>query len=142
MHALDGVCFEKPFRFSRSAMRRFAQAPMARVVIAEEDAALVGFAILDIEDTDTGRVGYVVTLDVDPACRRRGVAGALMREVERQAVAEGCPGMLLHVFIGNAAAMQFYEAEGYVRSHRVEGFYGAGMDAWVCRKLLVVDEDR
>ena len=48
MHALDVVCFERPFRFTRGAMRRFAEAKKARVVVAEEGDALVGFVILHV----------------------------------------------------------------------------------------------
>ncbi len=136
MHALDVVCFEKPFRFSRGAMHRFAEAANARVTIAEEEDELVGFVILQLEEVEGGRVGYIVTLDVSPKRRRHGIAGRLMREAERQAQQEGCSALVLHVFTGNEAAIRFYASLGFVRSHREEEFYGPKMDAWVFHKLL------
>jgi ribosomal-protein-alanine N-acetyltransferase len=136
MYALDVVCFEKPFRFTRGAMRRFAEAKKARVVIAEEGDAVAGFVIVHVEEGEDGRTGYVVTLDVDPVFRRRGIAVLLMAEAERRARAEGCVAMVLHVFTGNEAAVAFYARAGYARSHRDEGFYGRGRDAWVYYKLL------
>ncbi|MGD0647504.1 MAG: GNAT family N-acetyltransferase [Acidobacteriaceae bacterium] len=136
MHALDVVCFDKPFRFSRSAMRRFAEAKKARVVIAEDSDALVGFVILDIEDDKEGRFGYIVTLDVSPGHRHRGLAGQLMQEAEREAVREACAAVVLHVFTGNQPAMRFYVGRGFVRSHRENDFYGRGIDAWVFHKPL------
>ena len=136
MHALDVECFDKPFRFSRGAMRRFAEAKKARVVIAEDNDALVGFVILDIEDTQDGPVGYIVTLDVSPGHRRRGLGGQLMEQVEREAFREGCVAVLLHVFIGNEPATRFYVARGFVQSHRENDFYGRGLDAWVLHKPL------
>jgi len=136
MHALDVECFDKHFRFSRSAMRRFAEAKKARVVIADDSDALVGFVILDIEDTDEGRFGYIVTLDVSPSHRRRGVAGQLMQDAEREASREGCAAVVLHVFAGNEPAIRFYVGLGFVQSHREIGFYGRGMDAWVFHKAL------
>ena len=117
-------------------MRRFAEAKSTRVVIAEEEGSLVGFVILNVEHDHHETVGYVVTLDVAPEQRRRGVAGSLMREVERKAADEGCAAMVLHVFAGNDTATKFYAAMGYVRSQRVEGFYGPGLDAWLCHKPL------
>ncbi|MBW4037612.1 MAG: GNAT family N-acetyltransferase [Acidobacteria bacterium] len=90
MYALDVACFERPFRFSRGTMRRFAEAKNARVIVAEERGALVGFVIVDVEASGEGRVGYVVTLDVDPGCRRRGIARGLMMEAETRARREGC----------------------------------------------------
>jgi ribosomal-protein-alanine N-acetyltransferase len=136
MYALDVVCFEKPFRFTRSAMRRFAEAKKARVVIAEEIGVLVGFVILHVDEGEDGRTGYVVTLDVEPALRRRGIAGMLMNEVARQARVNGCGAIVLQVFTGNQAAVKFYDRAGFVRSHRESGFYGRGLDGWVYFKLL------
>jgi ribosomal-protein-alanine N-acetyltransferase len=136
MHALDVVCFEKPFRFTRSAMRRFAEAKKARVVIAEERDALVGFVILHIEDAEKWRVGYIITLDVVPELRRRGIAEALMGEAEQRAHMDGCGALVLHVFTGNEVAIRFYVDMGFVRSRRAEGFYGPGIDAWIYHKLL------
>jgi ribosomal-protein-alanine N-acetyltransferase len=81
-----------------------------------------------------GQVGYVVTLDVAAAWRRRGLARRMMEEVEAKARAAGGAGMALHVFAGNAGAMRFYEGIGYGRAGRVEGFYGRGLDALVYRR--------
>ena len=117
-------------------MHRFAEAANARVTIAEEDDELVGFVILQLEEVEGGRVGYIVTLDVSPKRRRRGIAGRLMRVAERQAQQEGCSALVLHVFTGNEAAIRFYASLGFVRSHRDGEFYGPKMDAWVFHKLL------
>ncbi len=141
MHALDVVCFEPPFRFSRGAMRRFAEAKRARVVLAEQEGILAGFVILHLEPSVQGPVGYVVTLDVAPEFRRRGVATQLMREAERLAQEEGCLAMALHVFTENRAAIRFYTQDGFRRAHREDGFYGASQDAWVFYKPLRVSRD-
>jgi len=141
MHALDVECFDKPFRFSHSAMRHFAEAKKARVVIADDNGELVGFVILDIGDTDEGQFGYIVTLDVSPGHRRRGLAGLLMQEAEREASREGCAAVVLHVSTGNEPAIRFYEGRGFVRSYREADFYGRAIDAWVFHKpLLPADE--
>ena len=136
MHALDVVCFEKPFRFSRSAMRRFAESKKARGVIAEEDHALLGFVILHVEASDTGRIGYIVTLDVAVDHRRKGLAGQLMQAAEQEAIREGCVAMVLHVFTGNEPAIRFYASHNFVRAHCEPDFYGSKMDAWVFHKPL------
>ena len=137
MYALDVVCFEAPFRFTRGAMRRFAAGKRARVIVAEERDVLVGFVIMNVEESKHGSVGYVVTLDVDPAFRGRGIARSLMEQAEAQARGADCAAMMLHVFTGNDAALKFYARLGFVRAHREEGFYGAGMDAWFCHKVIV-----
>ena len=132
MFRLDELCFEEPFRFSQTAMRRFAESRKARAVIAESNGRLAGFAILHVE----GRVGYVVTLDVDEEFRRRGLAARLMQEMEQYALNADCAVVGLHVFVGNGSAIRFYERVGYKRAGDVPGFYGEGLDAWVYRKKL------
>ena len=130
MYALDLVCFEPVFRFSRRAMRRFAEARGAVTVLAEEEGKLAGFCIVQVEDG----VGYVVTLDVAPAWRRRGAARLLMEDVEARVQAAGGHAMELHVFVGNVGAVRFYEAMGYGRVRLAEGFYGRGLDGLVYGK--------
>jgi ribosomal-protein-alanine N-acetyltransferase len=132
MYALDVTCFDPPFRFSRRAMRGFAESRNALCVVAETvaEAEMVGFCIVELEE----QVGYVVTLDVAPAWRRRGLAGRLMIEAENEVRAAGGVGMALHVFTGNVGAVRFYEAAGYERAGSAAGFYGRGVDALVYRR--------
>ena len=132
--ALDVRCFEPVFRFSRRAMREFAEAPGAVTILAEDGdrGELAGFCIVQLEE----RVGYVVTLDVDDRWRRRGLALRLVVEVERRVREAGGLAMALHVYTGNAGAIRFYEAMGYVRAELAEGFYASGVDAWVYEKRL------
>ena len=59
MYALDVRCFAPEFKFSRSAMKRFAEAKKARVVVAEDNGAVVGFCIVHVERDG---LAYVVTL--------------------------------------------------------------------------------
>lgn len=130
MHALDVVCFERQFQFSRGAMRGFAEAKGAVTVLAEAGGQLVGFCVAEMER----QAGYVVTLDVAPAWRRKGLAKRLMEEAQARVSAAGGVVMTLHVFRGNVGAMQFYEAIGFERVGMVEGFYGRGLHALVYQK--------
>jgi ribosomal-protein-alanine N-acetyltransferase len=132
MFQLDEACFEEPFRFSHTAMRRFAESHKARVVIADSDGVLAGFAILHVE----GHTGYIVTLDVAVEFRRRGVAGQLMQAMEQRALEAECAVVGLHVFVGNQGAILFYERSGYQRVGDVQDFYGDGLHAWVYRKSV------
>lgn len=132
MFRLDEECFEEPFRFTQTAMQRFAESRKARVVIAESDGTLVGFAILHVE----GRVGYVVTLDMAEELRGRGLARRLMQAIEQHAVEAGCVVVGLHVFVGNEAAIRFYERAGFERAGDVPGFYGEGLNAWMYTRKL------
>jgi len=132
MHALDLICFEPVFRFSRGAMRSFAEAPGAVIVLAEAQRALAGFCIAQLQD----RTGYVVTLDVAPEWRRHGLARRLMTDVESKLLAAGAVEMHLHVFTGNTAAICIYESIGYAQAGTAENFYAQSLHAHVYRKQL------
>jgi ribosomal-protein-alanine N-acetyltransferase len=136
MVALDDLCFEPTFRFSRSEMRRYAEAKRARVVIASSGETLAGFCILHIERTPEAPVGYVVTLDVRPEWRRRGLATRLMVASVELVRRDGCRRMMLHVHTGNAPAISFYERLGFEAVGSVDAFYGPGCDALLMRAEL------
>ena len=133
---LDELCFEKPFRFTKRDMRRFAEARNAQVLIAHVGAELAAFSIVHREQVGGEPAGYLLTLDVSPAFRRRRLAELLLRRSEEETRAARCQAMSLHVFTENAAAIALYEKRGYTRLGLVERFYGAGLHAWVFRKPL------
>lgn len=139
MHALDLLCFEPVFQFSRRVMRGFAEAPGAVTVLAEaqrelanSESELAGFCVTQLDE----RTGYVVTLDVAPAWRRSGLARRLMAEVESKLHSIGAVEMELHVFTGNAEAIRFYESIGYTQAATAKDFYARGLHALLYRKTL------
>lgn len=151
LYALDRLCFEPAFRFSRSAMRKFAAAPNALVQLAcerthedfadglgEEDKPerLLGFTIVHLEAGEQGDLGYVVTLDVEPESRGQKIATVLMQTVENQVTISGAQWMSLHVHTANTAAIRLYERLGYSAMAVQEDFYGRGLGALVYRKAL------
>lgn len=146
MYALDVLCFEEPFRFSRAAMRRFALAngALVRLAFASGDGQarpenlelLLGFAIAHLQSSPAGLTGYVATLDVHSAARGQGVATRLMSELQDVAKANGAAMMTLHVFTQNAAAIRLYERLGYRRRAMVADFYSPGLDAFFLELFL------
>jgi len=132
MHALDLICFSPVFRFSRGAMRSFAEAPGAVIVLAEAQCILAGFCIAQLEAS----TGYVITLDVAPEWRRHGLARRLMAELEARLLTAGAAEMKLHVFTGNTAAIAIYESIGYARLATEDNFYAQNLHAHVYRKRL------
>ena len=137
MYALDLICFAPVFQFSRGAMRGFAEAPGAVTVLAEAEnhgaqGELAGFCITQLDE----RTGYVVTLDVAPAWRRRGLAQRLMAEVESKLHSAGAEKMELHVFTGNEGAIRFYESIGYTQAGTANDFYAQSLHALLYRKTL------
>ncbi len=78
-------------------------------LVAEVDGRLAGTVLGGFD----GRRGLVYHLAVAPDLRRRGVARALMAELERRLEARGCRRCYLLVRRGNAEALSFYAALGW-----------------------------
>src|SRR5271154_1013355 len=133
---LDEVCFANEFRFDRKSMSAFAADRDAITLIAEDGGELIGFVIAQVRRVEAGFLAYIVTLDVAPEWRRKGLARELIAEIGERALAEGARRVLLHVFADNDAAIRFYERLGYIRIRIVRRYYGAGLHAIVyCKDL-------
>ena len=70
---------------------------------------LVGTAMCGYD----GHRGWIYTLAVAPAVRRRGIGTALVRRIETELAQRGCPKINLQVLESNAATTGFYEQLGY-----------------------------
>ena len=100
--------------------------------VAVVDDAVVGYAV-------TLRSGDVLDLQriaVSPAHRRQGLARALLEGVREAGRIDGAARMLLEVSADNAAALAFYDREGFVEIDRRPRYYRDGSDALVLLALL------
>lgn len=147
MYRLDRVCFPAAFQFDRKIMREMAESDSAVVVVAEDetvvaakdetDAGIAGFVIVHLEGEPPEQYGYIVTIDVAPAMRRRGIAAKLLADAEMQISDRGAGRIGLHVATNNADAIPFYERQGYQQTGTAKRFYRqAGVDAFVYTKRL------
>lgn len=82
----------------------------------------------------------ILTLAVDPAQRRRGVATALVAAAAHASTEAGAAMLHLEVADTNAAARALYEACGFVPTGRRRGYYdlgdGSSADAITMAKSL------
>jgi ribosomal-protein-alanine N-acetyltransferase len=128
---LDRLCFEPGIAYSRREIRRFLLLPGARSVLAERDGELMGFALGYPDAPDVARV---VTLDVHPVFRRRGLGRRLLRELLDGLAAAGSARALLEVDVRNSGAIEFYRREGFRETRRLPSYYGRGLDAFEMSK--------
>ena len=112
-----------------------AALPTVSYLVAEVDGVVVGHAVASAagDDVELQRIA------VDPAYRRRGVAGELLAAVESRAAADGATRLLLEVREDNTTAAAFYESRGFVEVGRRRGYYRDGAAAVVLGKE--VDRD-
>ena len=92
---------------------------IARKLRVDRELFLVGAEDGDIVATVMGGYeghrGWINYLAVKPCARRRGYGEAMMRAVESDIEALGCPKINLQVRSSNVDVIAFYEAIGYRR---------------------------
>ena len=77
-------------------------------LIAEDDDALAGFAIAQHTSIGKSPGGHIITIDVAPDFRRRGVGRMLMVQIEDRLRTLGAGWLRLEVAENNSAASEFY----------------------------------
>ena len=107
--------------------------PTIHYLVAEVDGAVVGHAVTSL----AGDIAELQRIAVTPAARRTGVASGLLAACVELAVADGeADRMLLEVREGNAGALAFYAARGFVEVDRRPRYYRDGTAAVVLRLPL------
>jgi ribosomal-protein-alanine acetyltransferase len=121
-------------RLSRAQYRRHIAATTAAVFVAENDACIVGSAVVFFRrGSDSARLYSVAVSD---RARGQGIGDILVEAAERAARRRGCRHVFLEVRHGNAGAIRLYERRGYRRIAAIAEFYEDGEDAWRYRKDL------
>lgn len=112
-------------RFTRDG---FGASPRFEVLLAERGGAVVGYALfLFTYSTFLARPTlWLEDLFVEPASRRHGAGGALLRALAARAVREGCGRMEWAALTWNRLAIDYYERLGAGaleewRTFRLEG---------------------
>jgi ribosomal-protein-alanine N-acetyltransferase len=126
LHEIDAICFEPRIAFSRAEMTFYVRQPRAVVRIAECEGKIAGFAMGRVENDGCG---HVITIDVLPQARRRGVGSMLLRNLHEEFNREGAALAILEVDVSNAPARAFYERFGYQQGNTLRNYYGRGRDA-------------
>ena len=127
LHALDQICFEPGIAYSRGEIRRFLALPTARGIVLEDGPRVAAFAI----GYRPGRTrGTVVTIDVHPVFRKRGIGFELLSALIERLTQDGARDIGLEVDVTNRGAIAFYERMGFRRGRTLPGYYGAGRDAY------------
>lgn len=99
----------------------------ANVAVACDGGRMIGFCIARFGMDEA----HILLLAVDPGHRRRGVATALVRWIEKTALVAGIGIVYLEARLNNAGARNFYRALGYREFMRQRGRY-RGIETGVC----------
>jgi ribosomal-protein-alanine N-acetyltransferase len=129
--ALHARCFPEAPWTSKALALLLAQ-PGTTALLAERDGRLLGFVLLRRAADEA----EVLSLGVDPAARRRGLARRLLAAGEAW-LGAGTARLFLEVAAGNAPALALYHRLSFRAVGRREKYYADGGDALVLRREVV-----
>lgn len=149
LHKIDAICFPKGIAYTRAELHYYTTDPRCLTLVATEDTEdeagqIVGFVIAQLKHPQKQASqhqqgclrGHIITIDVIPSFRRRGVGQALLCEAEQWLIHQGCSLVQLEVSTENIPAIAFYKKNGYRPSKRLNGYYVDGTDAYLMQKEL------
>jgi ribosomal-protein-alanine N-acetyltransferase len=126
LHALDQLCFDPDIAYSRREMERYLEMSGRLGAVAEEEGRLAGYSLGARRRNGDA---LILTLDVHPDFRRRGVGRLLLDDLLARFRAAGAVRAVLQVAVENAPARAFYRKAGFRESGQLPDYYDEGRDA-------------
>jgi ribosomal-protein-alanine N-acetyltransferase len=136
---IDQLCFPPGIAYTQMDLTGFVTRRKAITLVAEltgnglPAATIVGFAVAQ----PIRNIGRILTLDILPEARRRGLATILMEKCELRLRAAGCSQVFLETAVTNEAAIELYQKLGYQVVRTLPLYYSThALDAYLMAKEL------
>lgn len=132
MFEIDRLCFPAGIAFSLREFHAVCNSLDSLCRVAERCGNIAGFVLAGI---DRGRHGHVITLDVIPEERRKGIGSRLMNDLHRILKNMEIKISVLEVGKDNIPARRLYERMQYRYAGILPGYYpvNASERKWNCR---------
>ncbi|MHA1186636.1 MAG: GNAT family N-acetyltransferase [Candidatus Heimdallarchaeota archaeon] len=131
IYSIEKVCFDERDAFVEQVFHYFLIRPKMEIfLVATTNEEILGFIIVQPKS----RIHYtIITIDVLPEWRRKGIGKQLMLEVEKEIISTNKRGIEvskeveiqieLVVFEQNTAAKILYEKLGYEKTRIIKNYY-------------------
>ena len=123
LYTIEEQCFNEE-AFSRQQIAYLLTDYNTIALAAKNNADIAGFIIAQIEVEDNTEFGHIVTLNIPPNFRKKGVATKLLQEIQSLLKKRGINECRLEVREDNHAAIKLYQKLGYQTVGKLERYYG------------------
>lgn len=127
---IEEQCFNSGF--ARATFQKELENKIAFYIVAEYEGTAVGYAGL----WNVCQSADIMNVGVDPDFRRRGIAEAMIAELEKFCLDSGIFEINLEVRIGNIPARQLYKKMGFCEIGIRKGYYDGKEDGVFMKKVL------
>lgn len=134
LYQIETECFEEE-AFTKSQIARLLGDYNSISLVARVDGQIVGFVIGVIYVDREALHGHIYTIEVLPACRRRGIGEKLLLEIESVFRQKDVEALSLEVREDNVAAIGLYRKLGYETVGKLKNYYRTAHGVYL-RKTL------
>jgi len=122
LYEIEKECFDKEV-FTKQQIAHLLTDYNSIGLVAKINGKIVGFVIGMLYIERTALAGHILTIDVSPAYRKKGIAQKLLKEIEKIFKEKGAKTCHLEVREDNVAALRLYQKLGYKKVARLKGYY-------------------
>jgi ribosomal-protein-alanine N-acetyltransferase len=122
---LDALCFPEPINYPYGVMKGFLKQEGALLLRERYEEKVVGFCL------GNWRSGQIITIDVHPKCRRKGIGRRLLSETLRILREKGCRRIYSNVALNNVPSLQLHIRHGFKINRIVPNYYADGTAAYL-----------
>jgi ribosomal-protein-alanine acetyltransferase len=135
LYEIETKCFKKE-AFTKHQIAQLLEDYNSVSLVAKLDAEIVGFIIGMIYLERNALVGHILTIDILPSRRRKGIAQRLLEEIEKIFRAKGVKSCRLEVREDNIAAIGLYQKLGYQKVAKLKDYYGNVHGIYLRKNLI------
>jgi ribosomal-protein-alanine acetyltransferase len=122
LYEIEGQCFDQE-AFTKRQIAYLLTDYNTIGLVAKANSDLAGFIISQVETENNTLYGHVITINVAPTYRRKGIASKMLKEMEEILKKKGITECRLEVREDNTAALKLYQNSGYRKIGRLEKYY-------------------
>lgn len=123
LHEIETECFTTE-AFTKGQIIELVRDYNSIGLVARAGRRIVGFVIGLIYVDRTAMHGHILTIDISPTYRRRGIGQRLLQEMEKIFREKGVKTSHLEVREDNVAAINLYTKLGYKKIGKLDNYYG------------------
>jgi ribosomal-protein-alanine N-acetyltransferase len=123
LYTIEEQCFNEE-AFSRQQIAYLLTDYNTIALAAKNNADIAGFIIAQIDVDDNNEFGHIVTLNIPPNYRKKGVATQLLQEIQVLLKHRGINECRLEVREDNHPAIKLYQKLGYQTVGKLDRYYG------------------
>lgn len=134
LYEIEKQCFEEE-AFTKHQLAYLLTDYITIGLVARVNGEIAGFAIARVDIRRNMSFGHIITVNIAPVYRRKGIAQRLLNEVETIFRKEGIKDCHLEVREDNVAALNLYQKVGYKKVGNLEKYYGEAHGLYLQKSL-------